>query len=75
MKYHTNVTGLVLLLILLCWALPRTAYAYIDPGTGSYLFQLLIAGLFAGAFAVKIFWKKIKAFFSAGKDDPDADDE
>ena len=43
---------------------PRAAYAYLDPGTGSYLFQILIAGLIGGAFAVKIFWSKIKAFFT-----------
>ena len=36
-------------------------FAYIDPGTGSYLPQLLIAGLVGGAFAVKIFWKNIRA--------------
>ncbi len=38
--------------------------AYLDPGTGSMIFQLLIAGLVAGSFAIKIFWGRIKAFFS-----------
>ena len=41
---------------------PRPAHAYLDPGTGSYIFQILIAGLVGGLFAVKIFWKRIKAF-------------
>jgi len=40
------------------------AYAYIDPGTGSYIFQLIMAGLFGVAFTVKIFWRNIRAFFS-----------
>jgi len=43
---------------------PIFMHAYIDPGTGSYLIQLLIAGFVAASFAVKIFWKKIKGFFS-----------
>jgi hypothetical protein len=33
-------------------ALPRT-WAYLDPGTGSMLFQVLIAGLLSALFCVK----------------------
>lgn len=39
------------------------AHAYIDPGSGSYLFQLLIAGIMGSLFALKTFWHKITAFF------------
>ena len=48
------------------WALifARPAYAYLDPGTGAFLFQLLIAGLVGGLFAVKLFWKRIASFFA-----------
>lgn len=38
------------------------AYAYIDPATGSYFLQLLLAGLLAALFALKIFWRNVKAF-------------
>ena len=38
------------------------AGAYIDPGTGTYLLQLLIAGAAAGLYATKVFWKQIKGF-------------
>ncbi len=50
---------------LAAWVLasPGRARAYLDPGTGSYLFQILIAGLIGGLFAIKIFWVKIKGFF------------
>ncbi len=41
----------------------QKAYAYLDPGTGSYIFQLVIAALIGGMFAVKIFWAKIILFF------------
>lgn len=40
----------------------RDALAYIDPGSGSYLFQLIIAGLLGAGFAIKTFWKNIKSF-------------
>jgi hypothetical protein len=39
------------------------ALAYVDPGTGSYVLQIVIAGLVAGLFAVKTFWLQIVAFF------------
>ena len=40
---------------------------YLDPGSGSFLLQLLLAALLGGAFAIKIYWKKIKALFSGKK--------
>jgi len=36
------------------------SYAYIDPGTGSYLLQMIAAGVLAGSFFVKTFWRRIK---------------
>ncbi len=40
---------------------------YLDPGSGSFLLQLLIAGVVGAAFAVRIYWKKIKSFFMKEK--------
>ena len=54
---------------------PRPAYAYLDPGTGSYIFQILIAGLVGGLFAIKIFWKRIKAFLKKIFSKEESDDE
>ncbi|MBN1697589.1 MAG: hypothetical protein JW881_08760 [Spirochaetales bacterium] len=45
------------------FALPFLAYGYIDPGTGSYLLQVIIAVLLGAGLAVKIFWQKVKGFF------------
>ena len=42
---------------------PRKAFAYLDPGTGSYILQLALAALFGASFAVKIYIKKVKSFF------------
>ena len=38
--------------------------AYLDPGTGSFLLQILIAGFFGTLYAIKVFWTHIKDFFS-----------
>ncbi len=45
-------------------SLPVNAYAYLDPGTGSYIIQMLIAVFLGGLYAVKIYWQKIKLYFS-----------
>jgi len=43
-------------------ALLQPAYGYLDPGTGSYILQLLIGGLLGGIFALGVFWKKVVTF-------------
>ena len=45
-------------------ATPRPAQAYLDPGTGSYFLQGLVAGLLGAGFALKTFWRRIVAFLS-----------
>ena len=42
----------------------QNAYAYLDPGTGSYVLQAAIAAVIGATFAVKMYWRRIKAFFS-----------
>jgi quinol-cytochrome oxidoreductase complex cytochrome b subunit len=37
---------------------------YIDPGTGSYIFQVAVTLAAGAVFAVKVFWKNITGFFS-----------
>jgi len=49
--------------ILVLLSFSTEAYAYLDPGTGSYILQLIIAGLLGGLFALKMFWSKVKNFF------------
>lgn len=50
----------------------RPAYGYLDPGTGSYIIQLLVGGLLGGLFAIGLFWKRviasIKRVFRSRKD-------
>jgi len=39
------------------------AYAYLDPGSGSYMLQILLGTLVAGFFAIKQYWHRLKYFF------------
>jgi membrane-anchored glycerophosphoryl diester phosphodiesterase (GDPDase) len=38
--------------------------AYLDPGSGSLLIQLIIAVLVGGLVFLKSYWSKIRSFFS-----------
>ena len=37
---------------------------YLDPGSGSFLIQLLIGGIVGLALVVRTFWGRIKLFFN-----------
>jgi hypothetical protein len=50
-------------LILFSFLFPNEASAYVDPGAGSYAFQLILGFLFGGLMAIKLFWKSILNFF------------
>jgi len=50
--------------ILAALLFPSAARAYVDPGTGSYFLQILIAGMLGAAFTVKLYWRKIKSFLT-----------
>jgi len=47
------------------------AYAYLDPGTGALLLQLLLGGIAGAAVLGKLFWAKIKLFFGFRAPPPD----
>ena len=40
---------------------------YIDPGSGSYILQMIIAAVLGVSFFFKNFWYNIKAFFTGKK--------
>ncbi|NCB38571.1 MAG: hypothetical protein EOM80_07365 [Erysipelotrichia bacterium] len=44
--------------------LTAPAHAYLDPGTGSFLFQLLVGALVGGIFVIKSYWLRLKNWFS-----------
>lgn len=49
--------------------------AYLDPGTGSFLLQLLIAGLVGAGLILRAQWSKVKKFFSRKKTQEETEDE
>lgn len=55
---------LVLILVLLFWtlAVPKKTYAYLDPGSGSYMLQIVVGFILGGVVGLKLFWTKIKTF-------------
>ena len=40
------------------------AYAYIDPGTGSMIVQILVGGIVGGLVAIKLYWRKFKTYIA-----------
>ena len=41
--------------------------AYLDPGTGSMLLQVILGGIAAVGVAIKLFWHKIRVAIGLGK--------
>ncbi len=66
----------VLFLLFFCsLVFSRDALAYLDPGSGSYIIQILIGTLLGGFFAIKIYWRKLKSYFSKDRNDEEANKE
>ncbi|UMZ74125.1 hypothetical protein [Natranaerofaba carboxydovora] len=55
--------NIILFSLLILFMFPGISYAYLDPGSGSLIFQMIVAGAAGIAFAVKVFWYRIKQFF------------
>ena len=62
-----KVIILLSLSLLLSVLLPPVS-AYLDPGFGCMVWQILAAVAFGIAFSLKIYWIKIKNFFSRTKE-------
>lgn len=55
--------------LLFCWitifsSFTLPAHAYIDPGSGSMLLQILLGGFAGVAVAAKLYWRNISSFLS-----------
>jgi hypothetical protein len=61
---RTPLAPLAVLGLVFVLALGSPAEAYIDPGVGSYAFQMLMAVFFSVAFTVKMHWTRVKLLFS-----------
>jgi hypothetical protein len=62
MSRKEHISTLIILGALLALIPSSAAWAYIDPGTGSYMLQILLAFFLGALFALKMFWKNVKSF-------------
>jgi hypothetical protein len=51
-------------LLLMVWT---SANAYLDPGTGSMMLQVILGGVAAVGVAVKLYWHKLRVAIGFGK--------
>lgn len=59
-----------LLLLALPWlTAPKVAHAYLDPGTGSILLQVLIGGVAGLGVIGKLYWHRLRGLFGVRKKD------
>ncbi len=72
MRYLKAKTFTILLLLSI-FLLPEYIYAYLDPGTGSYLIQVILAGVLGIGIGIKLFWGRIKQLFAKTNKDKKID--
>ena len=59
---RTILPSLATMFFLLGGFYVREAHAYLDPGTGSYVFQLIVAGIIGGTLVLRMGWGRIVFF-------------
>ncbi|MDX2473496.1 MAG: hypothetical protein QNL91_07265 [Candidatus Krumholzibacteria bacterium] len=67
--------SLLVLTLLVMGLWPASAHAYIDPGTGSFVIQGIIAAVVGAGFAIKVFWHRIVSALTGKSPVEDDDDE
>jgi hypothetical protein len=56
-----------------CWCVlvaERPAFAYLDPGSGSMLLQVLLGGVAGIAVIAKLYWGRLLSLFGIRRDPP-----
>ena len=48
-----------------------TVLAYLDPGSGSMILQIIAGGLAAVAVTARLYWRKLLRFLRIRKDEPE----
>jgi hypothetical protein len=57
------VTNCILVLLYGFFGFVSVAHAYLDPGTGSFMLQMLLAGILGALLYLKLAWHDVKSFF------------
>lgn len=64
----------VAVLVFGCTVYAAPSYAYIDPGTGSIILQSILASVAVAMGVLRLYWYRLKAFFSDKSGSPDVQD-
>lgn len=55
------MSAAILVTIFYLFVLPTRAHAYLDPGTGSYITQILLGFVVGGLYMLKVYWNHLKS--------------
>ena len=61
--------GLFVLVLYFVWLSETQVDAYLDPGSGSMLVQLLLGGVAGAAVIVKLGWQRFRDMFRSSSED------
>ena len=64
MKFRNSLLPITVILLIFGHFSISNAYAYLDPGTGSIIAQMIVGTLVGAGIAIKIYWQKIKMKFT-----------
>jgi hypothetical protein len=64
---QTNRAKTVALLTVLTFAVASPAQAYLDPGTGTMILQIILGGVAGILVAGKLYWTRLKGFLGLSK--------
>ncbi|MBX7143170.1 MAG: hypothetical protein K1X79_01845 [Oligoflexia bacterium] len=51
-------------ILLVPFFMPNDAHAYLDPGTGSVILQVVAAGVLGALFTIKSYWRAMVGFIT-----------
>ena len=64
MRARARLAAISYLTVLATMLIVPAADAYIDPGSGSFIFQAIVGGAMAAGLGIKVFWRRITSFFT-----------
>lgn len=61
---RSRIVWMLYLTLLLFFVFLPVANAYLDPGSGSIIFQAAVAVIMSASLGIKVFWRRIVSMFS-----------
>ena len=62
-------------MVSVCYSARVNVLAYLDPGTGSMVVQLVVGGVAAAGVAAKLYWRRLLSLLRIRKDPAEPDHE